>query len=791
VVALAVAATGLLVGAGPAAAADPVTSVLDRTNSTPADVPPAVARAQDRLRSRLGEGALLQTDAVTGTPRILARLDGFLTPPSSRDPESIALDYVRNHAEAFGLDSGDIATLRLTSNERGSDGTVHLSWEQRAGGLSDVDGGLQAAVSAGGQLLNVRGGVVPDLDKDAPQPLVGAATAYATALPGDAPAPPASVPSGAERTTSFAGGGTASLVRYQDNGTDRLGWRLLLPAGSDAYYDALVDARAGTLQRRFNRVRLAGEINHFDVNPRAPGDAPTTSEVSDEWLLPGTDRLIGPYVHAVSDVDGDVDATEPPTADDEVRETDPADRWWYAPKFGSGEGFCEPLCSWRDNTNANRTANREFSTAQLFWYVNTFHDHLAAPPIGFTSSSGGFEAGADHVLAQSLDGALRGKRNNATMLTLPDGQGALMEVDLFRFDVDGAPTRYDGSHDAGLVYHEYAHALSDRLVVGADGLGALFGAQGTALAEGFSDFYALDFLAETEPAAVQDTATPGEVRFGRWLGEVRTEAVDCAVGQAGPTNECPGTETAGAGGYDYGDFGEIGTDPVEPHDNGEIWAQTLWSVRTAITGADATSEELARVRRYITDGLRLAPDYPTFLEMRNAILQAAFNATGGQDLVTLWQVFASRGMGWSATDGTQPVPAFDMPPPPVVAPPPPPPTPSPAPTPTPGPGPVAKLTSLSGARLTADSRGFFKVKVRFGDAAPPGKARFTVTRKGKRLARATTPVRQGKTVTKTLRLTRKGRKAIRRGRSKRVVLELRLPGGEKVKKTMRLARKKR
>jgi hypothetical protein len=122
------------------------------------------------------------------------------------------------------------------------------------------------------------------------------------------------------------------------------------------------------------------------------------------------------------------------------------------------------------------------------------------------------------------------------------------------------------------------------------------------------------------------------------------------------------------------------------------------------------------------------------------------------------------------------------------------PTPTPTATPTPSPvppPPVATVTSLSGARLTADRRGFFKVKVRFGNDVTTGNARLTVSRKGKRLARASTPVRQAKTVTKTLRLSRKGRRVIRPGRTKKVKVQVRLPGGEKLTKTLKLTRKKR
>ena len=46
-------------------------------------------------------------------------------------------------------------------------------------------------------------------------------------------------------------------------------------------------------------------------------------------------------------------------------------------------------------------------------------------------------------------------------------------------------------------------------------------------------------------------------------------------------------------------------------------------------------------------------------------------------------------------------------------------------------------------------------------------------------------------VTKTLQLNSTGRRKIKAGTSRKVTLELRLPDGKKVKKTVTLARKKR
>ena len=128
-------------------------------------------------------------------------------------------------------------------------------------------------------------------------------------------------------------------------------------------------------------------------------------------------------MHAVSDINdaitnSDVLDTGPPYVlpepdpQDEVQPVDPNDdaesQWNFVRTFGF-EDDCDPasMCSWGPDTDDDRTANREFSTAQLFWYVNTFRDHLAQSPIGFTGgTAAASRRGDDRVLAQSLDGAL-------------------------------------------------------------------------------------------------------------------------------------------------------------------------------------------------------------------------------------------------------------------------------------------------------------------------------------------------------------------------------------------------
>ena len=64
--------------------------------------------------------------------------------------------------------------------------------------------------------------------------------------------------------------------------------------------------------------------------------------------------------------------------------------------------------------------------------------------------------------------------------------------------------------------------------------------------------------------------------------------------------------------------------------------------------------------------MELSPANPSFLDMRNSILQADLVVNGGKKQNKIWQVFAHRGMGWFAGsvdgDDTTPVEDFSMPP---------------------------------------------------------------------------------------------------------------------------------
>ena len=621
--------------------------------------------AQAGLLDSLGFHGVVDVDRLTGTPRVVARLDGFLTGPMEGGAEEVALGYVREHANAFGLDPGDIAALRLTRAYTDIDGTAHLRWVQTYDGIPALDNGLSASVTKDGRLVNVLGSPRRDLRLAdvAPGLAAAAALGYSLQDAGARLAPSRVVGRAAAptRDTRFAGGHRAGLVLFTGPRGVRLAWRVLAHAKPTQVFDYVVDAETGEVLRRSNLVDFA-QARVFDYYPgAAAGGTAALKTLPADWVV-GTNALNGPNAHAYLDVNSDNVAEEVgPTS------TPPAGPIWdygrtaIAPYAGSNCPALPSGCAWNHNLADSWVPNRNQTATQLFYYVNTFHDHLEAPPIGFNAAAGSFE-GVDPLLAEADDGAdgLQGEgvpdtshRNNANMFTPPDGSSPRMQMYLF------APPSFpavSGSDDSSVVYHEYTHGLSSRLVTDANGFQALNSAQAGAMGEGWSDWYAMDYLVGALLAP--NAAVDGDVTLDRYVGRnlqlLRSEGLDCPVGSASAS--CPGKVLAGSGGYTYGDFGRIFGSP-EVHADGEIWGQTLWDLRTAV-GVPAA-------RTLVTRAMELSPPEPSFLDMRNAILQAD-TVAGGARRNQIWQVFADRGMGYFASSvdsgDTAPIEDFLLPP---------------------------------------------------------------------------------------------------------------------------------
>jgi len=201
------------------------------------------------------------------------------------------------------------------------------------------------------------------------------------------------------------------------------------------------------------------------------------------------------------------------------------------------------------------------------------------------------------------------------MGTPADGSAPTMNMGLV------AQTDRHTALDPDVVYHEYTHGLTGRLVGGPMNDTSLDGEQSGGMGEGWSDFIACIVLRKT---VVGDwvVSQPTGIRRFRYDDQFPDSFANVGTGRY------------------------LGS---KPHNLGEIWCATLMSLSRRL-GAWPTAQ-------IVVDGLKLTAANPSFLAARDAILLAGeqFSSARGDspaartDLVhTIWAVFARYGMGPAA-----------------------------------------------------------------------------------------------------------------------------------------------
>lgn len=209
----------------------------------------------------------------------------------------------------------------------------------------------------------------------------------------------------------------------------------------------------------------------------------------------------------------------------------------------------------------------------------------------------------------------------------------------------------DTSFDATIVVHEFAHGLTVRLTGGPSTAVGLDGLIPGGMGEGWSDFFAHSLTAK-----ISDTRnTP------RLIGQY-------SLNPAG-IRTFPYSSDLGINPLTYDDV----RTRTSVHRVGEIWAVALWEVYWNLVEAHGFDPDLYSgtggnnlAIQLVIDGCKLQPSSPTFLQARDAILQADLVNNGGIHHFSIWQAFAKRGLGLSATAGVntednQVTAAFDVP----------------------------------------------------------------------------------------------------------------------------------
>lgn len=600
----------------------------------------------------------------------------LLSEPVTGAPLQIALEYLQNNAADFGISASDLdpGDYEVSSEYTDtSNGVTHIHLQQKVNDLLVSQAFINASVGADGEIISLGSSFLPMETT----PIIGDTTPSISAdeayidFAEDLDVTFSETPSvldsetGDDQTTIISGAGfsnqpvTAELGYAPTEDGLELIWSLDVEIVDQGHwYDAGISAVDGELRVLSDRVRAAS----YNVFP-APLDSPREGSRAlvidphdpiasplgwhDTNGLPGADFFDtrGNNVIAAQDRDGVGQTTLTQTA-------------VTRPNGGPGLNFNFPV-----DLTQSPDSYTNASVTNLFYLTNVAHD--VAFRYGFDEAAGNFQSfnytgtgiGGDAVVAYAQSGAdlAPPTLNNAFFAIAPDGQPGFMV--LFEGDTDlGDPNlatfgpRRDYSLMADVIFHEYMHGITNRIVGGKNSVTGLVNLQSLALDEGWADFFGLmltqqasdqqfDSYPVGEYANGPNPVNPGAgIRRFPYSFDLTVNPLTFGNFNTGTTNGVPNTEA---------------------HAAGEIWASALWDMNWLLINKYGFDSDIYDgtggnnlAMQLVMDGLKLTPANPSYLDARDAILAADLINNQGVNHPEIWQAFARRGMGLSADDDT-------------------------------------------------------------------------------------------------------------------------------------------
>jgi extracellular elastinolytic metalloproteinase len=638
------------------------------------DVRPGRAAPTQLQRTRAGT-ATVRWNAL-GTPATLTEHGAPLATGLPADPERAARDYLKAHADVFGLSEASLDSLETVAvNPMGKGAAVLL--RQRFGGLSAGYDGQVALGVAGGKVVSVTSTLARDTGAPAPATLAPD-TAVAAA--------------GKDAGISLAGARTQSkLVAVPTTAGARSAYQVtVIDAAQSAGVTSYVDARSGEVLIRENLVDNDADNPRWSVFPATPPGDYSSTDARQTWcfapaagcdFVPGgdpatgrpwdvdhttglsTNTSLGNAARTFENRDNGDPATvgarsNAPKADRNY--TYPWNNQWF-------EAKCDPAAF-----SSPGEADLEAAISNLFTGHNRMHDW--AYRLGFTETAWNMQSdngtrgglGGDPELGNAQAGA-RGvpeQRDNANQITPPEGMPTITNMYMWQ-PIAGSfySPCVDGDYDATVFGHEYTHAISGRMIGGPNA--GWSGTQAGAMNEATSDLYAMEMLNEF------GFRPPGDTPFV--VGAYAT-----------------GDPHAGIRNYDmsksplnYSDFAYDLTGQ-EVHADAEIWIAANFDIRDAFIkrygkGSASLQRRCAQGEVPVTgcpgnrrwaqlsfDSLLLmASGAVSYVDHRDALLAADAIRFGGADQDIMWKAFAKRGLGSGAFSADQnaadPTPSFQSP----------------------------------------------------------------------------------------------------------------------------------
>ncbi|HLF83929.1 MAG TPA: M36 family metallopeptidase [Blastocatellia bacterium] len=587
-------------------------------------------------RTTTGRRVLYWNDDMD-LPHHFLSLDAALSLPSKDDPIDIAKRFVRDNRSLFQFSDDQLETARVSARESiDRDGITRLVIEQQVNGVRVFDSEMLFVIDRDGRVWSESGSFVPEIERLAPDPV--------TALSPEQALRRAARFCGAELTAavdvmidnvegrrraiflseSVDSRSEASLAYYPVTRHEiRLAYQVLL-YGAPTYLDAyllLIDAHSGELLRRDSLTYALDPPMGLVFTKESP-------EIASREMVAFQGEPAASPAGWVEDLRTGGNNTQvffdPDLTGGKLIKATAAGHFEFPIDLTPGRS---PL----DSAKA--------SAANLFYWVNVAHDRFYA--LGFNESSRNFQSnntdkgglGGDPVRAVTLRGANIDPsstnqlvRNNAFFQTSIDGNQPILAMLMWNVTAPtGAVIEMDSSYDAGVIIHEYTHGVTTRMS-GTDSSIGLRSTQGGGMGEGWSDFFAMSFLAG-------DVALDSSFPTGSYITQ-RKRGV----------RNFPYTTRLDLNPLTLGDIGSFS----EVHATGTVWCSMLWDMRQAFIERYGFSAGREAAERLVVNGLRLLPLAPTFADARDAILLADRMTNNGVNQGLIWRSFARRGLGKSA-----------------------------------------------------------------------------------------------------------------------------------------------
>lgn len=213
--------------------------------------------------------------------------------------------------------------------------------------------------------------------------------------------------------------------------------------------------------------------------------------------------------------------------------------------------------------------------------------------------------------------------------------------------------QFDSDFDNGIIVHEYGHGVSIRLTGGSSNSGCLNNQE--QMGEGWSDYLGLMLT-----IADGDTGD-----LSRGIGNY----VQGEDENGGGIRPHPYSTDMTINPHTYADIDNVSI----PHGVGSVWCAMLWEMTWDLIDEYGYDSDIYNgtggnniALQLVIDGLKLQPCSPGFVDARDAILLADEINNNGNNKCLIWNAFARRGLGYSASQGTSGavndgVESFDIP----------------------------------------------------------------------------------------------------------------------------------